>query len=330
MAGQVALQPAGPLIISPPGTDAQPRAPAATAATAVDAQQQQQGLIEVHARLQQVLQHLPEAAESDGHEVLALGSAPPASKPNLAPVCVDLPGGTTPRLVQLEPVQEHVEQDGDNQQAVAVAPTSAVATVPEASPMQGQQAGPDYETATAVEDAATAVVGRPAMPSSVQIMCGSVRGTFDAKHGVIHVAGEKPMRPSKVEIAEGKGNGKTWRETIKVDRGSGVSAESLGKWLAGRQKSRHSSAQRAKQGPSSAIFMADGTVRLADPNPSKPHSSGLQSPKSVLKHVRTSSLKHVCASSLKRLFVSHSVPACGLPFVVMLSIVSAQNQESQV
>lgn len=286
-AGQVALQPAGPLVLSPPGTDSDPTAPAATAATAVDEQQQQQGLSEVHARLQQVLQHLPEAAESDGHEVSALGRAPSASKPNLAPVCVDLSGGKTPRPTQPEPVQEHAEQDGDDQQAAAEAPSSAVAAIPEASPMQ---AGPANETATAVEDAATAVDNRPAVPSSVQIMCGSLRGTFDAEHGVIHVEGRKPMRPGKVEIGEGKGNGKTWRETIKVDRGSGVMAEPLGKWLVGR-KSRLSPALRAKQGLSSAVSMADGTVRLANQNPSTPKSSGPQAPKSALKHVGTSSLQ---------------------------------------
>lgn len=269
----------------------------------------------MHARLQNLLQHLPEAAEPVAPETSASGSLPAASQLCLVPV-VDPLVGKTHRETQSGATEKQADQDIDQRAADALSP--AVATTPESSPKHTQPTGPEAdEAATAVEAAATAEATQSAVPFTVPVVCGSMQGTYQAKQGIVHLNGGRHRRPSRLEIMAGKGDGKTWACTINVDEGNGVVGMSLGKWIKGYQqacrKSPHAKpkiapAQRAEQGPSSAVVMADGTVQLADQDASKPQSS-LAAPaaaKSVLKHVRA-------AASLQILPVHHD--DVYLPFI---------------
>ena len=283
-----ALHPAGPNAIdpasvataglctgSPQGTD--PAAPA-TAEPSVE-HDGQEGLNEVLARLQSLLQHLPEAAEPADQEVPALRSGPTASKSDIAPA-VDLLVGQTHRQTQsasLDSSQADQSEDMDEGTDEASNAT-AVAATPGSSPKQetepaGLVAG---KTATAVEGAATAAAGQAVTKSTVPVVCGSVQGTYDLRRGRFLVKGREATKPSKVEIMAGKGDGKTWAKTIQVN--DGVAEIPLGQWLkehramarhearAKRRSSLHTKqqtlpAQHAKQGPSSAGILAGGVLQ---------------------------------------------------------------------
>ena len=283
---------AGPNTSSPPGT-----APA-TAATAE--RDHQEGLSQVHARLQTLLQHLPEAAEAGAQGVASLESGPEESTPDLAPAAVEQTHQQTQSNVSNDTQADQAKhQDMDEADD---APSPAVATTPDSSlkAMQPSEVAAD-EAATAVQDAATAEAHEAGVSSTIPVVCGCVQGIYDANRGMVVIKEGKASRPNKVEIMAGKGDGKTWAETIQVDLSNGKTGVSLGKWLKShrseaRAKSRTSPqgkqrilpAQRAKRGLSSAVVMADGTVQLDDQGCSKAQNLGPHATASVLKHVRAS------------------------------------------
>ena len=257
---------------------------------------------QVHARLQSLLQDLPEVAEPAGQEGASLGIGPPDS--GLAPA-VDSPVGQTHRQTQSSspnnPQADQAEDLGMHQPDVV--PSPAVATFPNSASKQMQPArSAADEAATAVEDATTAEAHEAGVLSTVPIVCGSVQGTYTAKGGVVIINGGKVTKPNKVEIMAGKGAGKTWAETIQVDQGSGVAGVSLGKWIKDHRRSeararrrtspqgkQRTPPQRAKHSLSSAVVVADGTVQLDNQGFSKAQSLGPHAKGSVLKHVSASS-----------------------------------------
>ena len=286
------LQPAGPggrSTSSPHST-----API-TAATAERGQQE--GLGQVHARLQSLLQHLPEAAEPAAQDMPSLGSGP--AEPDLAPA-VDPPVGQTHRQTQsnspVDPQADQAEDQADD------APLPTVANTPDSSPKHMQPTeSAAREAATIVTDPTTAEAPEAGASSTIPVVCGSVQGIYDTKRGVVVVKGGKATRPNKVETMAGKGDGKTWAETIRVDQGTALAGMSLGKWIKDHRsearaksrkspqaKQRSSPAQRAKHSLSSAVVMADGTVQLDTQGSSKAQSFGAPAMGRVLKHVRTS------------------------------------------
>ena len=265
---------------------------------------QQEGLSQVHARLQNLLQDLPEPAEPAGQEGASRGSGPAEFKPG--PVPVNPRVGQTHKQTQSDapnnPQPDQFKDQGIDQ--AGDAPSPAVATTPNSSPKQLQPAGSAAdEAATAVEDAIAAEGHEARVSSTVPVVCGSVQGIYDTRRGVVVINGGKAARPNKVEIMAEKGNGKTWAETIQVDQGNGVAGVSLGKWIKDLMKTRRSGArarcrtspqgkqrtspaQHAKHSLSSAVVMADGTVQLDDQGFSKAQSLGPHAIGSVLKHVR--------------------------------------------
>ena len=248
---------------------------------------EQEGLNEVQARLQSLLQHLPEAAEPADQEVPALRRGPAASKSDVAPA-VQLPVGQTDRQTQsgsLDSSQadQSEEMDEDMEEA---SNATAVAATPGSSPKQetepaGLVAG---KTATAVEGAAPDAAGQAVTKSTVPVVCGSVQGTYDLRRGRFLVKGGKAIRPKEVEVMAGKGDGKTWAKTIQVR--DGVAEIPLGQWLkehramarhearAKRRTSPHTTqktppAQHAKQGSTSAGITETKAAKAAAKGPSQ-------------------------------------------------------------
>ena len=299
------LQPAGPGAKSPATAATAGRStssPHSTApVTAATAERgQQEGLGQVHARLQSLLQHLPEAAEPAAQDMPSLGSGP--AEPDLAPA-VDPPVGQTHRQTQsnspVDPQADQAEDQGVDQADDAPLPT--VANTPDSSPKHMQPTeSAAREAATVVTDPTTAEAPEAGASSTIPVVCGSVQGIYDTKRGVVVVKGGKATRPNKVETMAGMGDGKTWAETIRVDQGTALAGMSLGKWIKDHRsearaksrkspqaKQRSSPAQRAKHGLSSAVVMADGTVQLDTQGSSKAQSFGAPAMGRVLKHVRT-------------------------------------------
>ena len=185
---------------------------------------------------------------------------------------------------------------------VAGVPKLAVDTSPEHIEPSGavETAAP---TATATSPTAVATVPTAAdrdvtsspVPSSVAVVCGDLQGTFDALTTmVLFESGKKPCRPSTFEKRAGKGNGKTWPETIKVDHSNKLLAVPIGKWWRNYKracgktissKRQPAVAQRAKHGSASAVIAADGSVQLTEQDAHTPPSSVAQLARSGLKHV---------------------------------------------
>ena len=292
---------AGANTSSPHGT-----APATAAAAECD---EQDGLNQVHARLQSLLQHLPEAAEPAGQGMTVLGNSPAESRPRVAPA-VDSPVEQTHRQTQSNrmnnPQADQAEDQGMDE--ADDAPSPAVATTADSPPKQMRRSGNVAdEAAAAVKDATTAEGDEALVSPTVPVMCGCVQGLYHAKRGVVVIKGGKATRPSKVETMAGKGDGKTWAETIQVDQGNGMAAISLGKWIKDHRsearakarispqaKQRTPPAQRAKRGLSGAVVSADGTEQLDDQGSGKAQSLGAHAVGSVLKHVCVSSSSCRC------------------------------------
>ena len=254
----------------------------------------------MHARLQSLLQHLPEAAEPAAQDVASLGNGPEESTPSLSPAAVEQTHRQTRSNISNGPQADQAEDQDINE--ADDAPSPAVATTPDSSLKAMQPSGVAAdEAATAVEDAATAEACEAGVSSTVPVVCGCIQGIYDAKRGMVVIKGGKATRPNKVETMAGKGDGKTWTETIQLDQGNGTAGGSLGHWLRGYRneakarshrspqgKQRIPPAQRAKRGLSSAVVMADGTVQLDDQGCSPAQSLGPHANGSVLKHVRAS------------------------------------------
>ena len=333
-----ALQPAGPGHDSPADaslpaaspTPAPAATPAATpantpAARTAAKEDQQEGLSQVHARLQNLLQQLPgqpEVAQAVSHPASQQPAQQNSTLDSVSPISgqelladAEQRARREERCAALEKQAGQDAAEGRSGAAAAAcggdqpggaAQSPAASSTPESSPERQELAGAAVES-SAVEAAATAVAKTPTsppVPSSVSVVCGNLAGTFDAVRTMIQLESGKECRPSTVEKMAGKGYGKTWSETIKVDHSNALLAVPIGKWLKSYKratstkspnlKRKRAPAQHAMHGPSSAVISADGTVQAADQAPILP-------PQSTKALRARSPSKHVCHLPLLRM-----------------------------
>ena len=309
-----ALQLAGPDCNNPADISMQAASP--TPVGAAPEQDQQEGLSQVQARLQNILQQLtgqPEVAQAVAQPAPQQGPRQDPAMESVTPVSgQDLKAVANPdtrQEGQREALERQAGQDtagekssaalSQDQQA-ADAQSPAASSTPEMSPEQQEPLGAAAGS-SAVEVMATAVAKAatsPPVPSSVSVVCGDLAGTFDAARTMVQLESGQDCRPSTFEKRAGKGTGKTWSKTVKVDHCNALLAMPIGKWLKSYKravsnkgpslKRKQAAAQHAKHGPGSAVISADGTVKAADPVPAQPQSPDARRTRSPSKHVCTS------------------------------------------